>query len=214
MSRILKALWVSEERPLGPATLVERNSRVVCALLVKGLNRKIKTADFWKIQGHLNSSIAEGTAWENMGVLTVHRTFPSAEFADWPPAKRGGFLLAFVAGVVRTVFVENSLDVGKLDEAVAYAERSQFRNVMVRKRKYRNAGTGTVAHIDCDQELDESRIYVVIKQGREQRRLFVTTAPTNEYQLQMYFGSVEWQGDGTPALVKLRGERLSVNYDG
>jgi hypothetical protein len=214
MSRILKAIGVSEERPLGPATLVERNSRVVCALLVKGLNRKIKTADFWKILVHLNSSIEEGRAWENMGVLTVHRTFPSAQFADWPPAKRGDFLLAFVAGVVRKVFVENSLDVSKLDEAVAYAERSQFHNVMVGKRKYRNVATQTVAHIECDQELDESRIYIVLKHGREQRRLFVTTAPTNEFQLQMYFGKVEWQDDGTPALVKLQGERLPVSYEG
>jgi len=37
----------------------------------------------------------------------------------------------------------------------------------------------------------ESQIYIVLKQEREQRRLFVITTPTNEFQLQLYFDSVE-----------------------
>jgi hypothetical protein len=50
MSRILKNLAVIADRPLSPEeAIVERNARVVCALLVRGLNGKVKTADFWKI---------------------------------------------------------------------------------------------------------------------------------------------------------------------
>jgi hypothetical protein len=102
------------------------------------------------------SDVAEGKKWVIGGVLMVHRTFPSAEFLGWPRSKREDFLLEFVSGVVRNVFVENDLDVGKLDEAAASVVRSQFRNVMVGKTKFRNAATGTVAHIECDQELSAS----------------------------------------------------------
>lgn len=211
MALFLKEIGLTADRPLKTDELaVENMSRVVCALLVDGLKRKVATT-FWKLSIRINSSDLSDNGKILLGVLIVNRNFPTAEFLQSRLKDRQSLMLGFVSGVLRDVLLDANLDASPVEDAVKYVLDKKLCNVIVGKKRFIDPTTSEVAHIKCEQEMDEARIYVVfIEKGRQAREVLVATSVPEEFIFQSFFGRVEWDEESHPSLLKVDGSTIAV----
>lgn len=212
MSKILREICLTAERPLRKEDgAVENMSRVVCALLVQGLNKKIRTPDFWKISIDINSTNDGGCSKTFLGVFVVHRVFPIAEFLALGLEERQNYMLKFVSNTLKKSLSEKGIDTSPVDDAVEYVFNKKFLNLVVGKRKFKNPAGTEVAHIECEQEMDEARIYVVLKMGKNKRKIFLTRVVPEEFIFQIFFGCIEWSEPGYPVLRRPDGILIPID---
>lgn len=213
MPKLLKEIGFAAERPLRPEDgRVENMSRVVCALLIQGLQKKVKTADFWKISIGINNRDRSEDQKVILGVLVVNRDFPVTEFLGWTLKKRQDYMLNFVSDTIREIFLERGLDASLVDDAIEYVTQKKFLNIIVGKKKFRNPSLAEVAHIECEQEMDEARIYISLKANKgQQRRVLLTKTVPEEFIFQIFFGSIEWLDSQYPVLRRADGVLISIN---
>jgi hypothetical protein len=215
MSLILKEIGVTAERPLRSSERdVENMSCVVCALLIRGLQRQIKTPDFWKILIRINFRDVSDEGKNLLGVLVHNQKFPSDEFVTWPIERRQDYMLKFVSEVTRQVFQENKLDISKLDDAIDYSTQKDFCNLIVGKKRFRNADSGEIAHIECEQKMDEAQIFAVFKKKTgSQKRIFVAADAPDEFMFQIYFGQIKWDEAGRAFLLTTNKKTIPIETD-
>jgi hypothetical protein len=211
MTKLVQIGVLSERRQMPMDAAVENMSRVVCALLVRGLRRKLSTTGFWKVSIHINESDLRVIGKVIGGVLMVAREFPVGEFIQWPLERRQSYMLEFVSTTLRDVLRERDLDASLVDDAIRCVIQQEFRNVIVGKKRFRNPDTGEVAHIECVQEMDDARIYVVVgTSSRSKRRVMVASSVPNEFIIQRYFGTVSWPSSGRPVLLRIDGSTIEM----
>jgi hypothetical protein len=211
MTKLVDIGLLSERRQLPADAAVENMSRVVCALLVRGLRRRLSTTGFWKVSIHINESDLRVMGKVIGGVLMVAREFPVSEFVQWPLEKRQSYMLEFVSTTLREVLREHDLDASLVDDAIQYVVQQEFRNVIVGKKRFRNPDTGEVAHIECVQEMDDARIYVVIgTNSRTKRRVMVASTVPDEFIIDGFFGTVAWPSSGGPVLLRIDGSTIDI----
>jgi hypothetical protein len=117
MSMLFREIGVLAERPLKTEdAAVENMSRVVCALLIQGLNKKLKTPDFWKVSIRINDRDTSENGKIIGGVVVWNRNFPTTEFLGWSLETRQTYMLKFVSKTLRDVFIERGLDTHLIDD--------------------------------------------------------------------------------------------------
>ena len=192
--KTLKELTITARRPLsGEEAAVENMSRVVCALLMRAMRGMVKTPDFWKVSFRINGDDERENNKVLSGVLVTNRPFPSAEFVAWPRTKREDYMLQFVSDALRDVLLSRGIDAAPVEAARRYVSECGFRNLIVGKTRFTRQDGLQKAHIECEQEIDEARIYLVLRdQGGGVRRLMLERCVPEEFVFQIYFGRVEW----------------------
>jgi hypothetical protein len=213
---LLKEIALTADRPIQPSeAALENMSRVVCALFVQGLKKQISPPDFWKISIRINSRDTSEDGNILLGVLVANRGFPITEFLGLTQEQRQHYMLDFVSSTVRDIFLKRGLDIFPLEGAVSYVVEHKFKNVIIGSKRFQSPGGTEVAHIQCEQEMDEARIYVVsqAKIGPPRRALVATTAP-EEFIFQALFGRIEWNDSLHPILRKVDGTSIPINFDG
>lgn len=210
---LLKDIAVIADRPLHPEEAkVENMSRVVCALLVRGLKRSIRLPDAWKITIHINPRDQRNDGRVVGGVHVLTTTFPVTEFLAWPVADRQDFMLQFVSSAVKSALARYGVSAEPLRAAQDFVQQSGFTNLFKGRSRFVNPVSGQVVRIECEQHMDEARLYVVLSDGRKNhRRVQVATTVPNEFVFQVYFGTVEWDSRGAIGLRRLDGARVPVD---
>jgi len=212
MPRNLKEISITAKRPLQEADKeVEMMSRVVCALFVDGLRKKIETPDFWKISIRINADDTNEDGKVLLGVLVVNHDFPSLEFVGLRLAERQQRMLRFVAQTTRKALQDREIDVGPLNDAEQYVVNKEFHRLIVGRNTFRRPDGQFTARIECEQEMDLARIFVVMKGKRgEHKRVLVATSVPEEFIFQAFFGRVEWNEMLAPLLRKVDGSTIEL----
>jgi hypothetical protein len=211
--KILREISLTFDRPLSSAgSKVELMSRVVCALLIQALGRRIKTPNFWKISVRVNARDDSENGSVLLGVLIVNKSFPVEQFLDWPLGSRQDYMLKFIAGVLHEVFRQFEINPCCLGEAVQYVVAKEFRNYIVGRRVFRGPEDGLSARIECEQEMDEARVYARFQRGSSAlgQRAFVIRTDPEEFVIQKFFGAIEWLDGAKPVLRLVDGSMLSI----
>ncbi len=206
-------IGLTAPRPLNLADrTVEDMSRVVCALLILGLRRKLKFDGFGKISIRINHSDDHEDGAVLLGVLIVNRLFPVTEFLKWDLSSRQSHMLDFVSNVLRDICVAYGRNSTVVDEACSFVLEHEFRRTIVGKKSFLDPSRASSAHIECDQEMDEARIYIAatLSDGVT-RRIEVTRSRPDEFILQNYFGTLDWAGPETIVLHGRDSTAMPVN---
>lgn len=214
MTKLFKEISLTAMRPLKKEDgIVENMSRVVCALLVIGLNKKVKTPNFWKLSIDFNNPSGSSEGKNFLGVLVVNRNFPVKEFLDWELAKRQDYMLKFVSETLRETFLEQSVEVSLIDGAVEYVVNKKFLNLIIGKKKFKSPFGSETAHIECEQEMDEAKIFLVITRKKEKQRLFLVKSVPEEFIFQNFFGVIEWVNETHLTLRQANGNLVPIDIN-
>jgi hypothetical protein len=209
-----KDVMLTAPRPLNPVDrAIEDVSRVVCSLLILGLKRKLKFDRFWRISIRINHPDDPKSGSVALGILVVNRPFPSDEFVGWNLSRRQNYMLDFVSGILKEVCVVNDQDVAVVEESCSFVLEHKFLRTIVGKSSFPGPDQESSAHIECDQEMDQARIYIVATFPNEKiRRLEVATSRPDEFIIQGYFGKLDWKGPRTIILRTRGGIELPANF--
>lgn len=211
MARPIKEIALTAERPLKPGdSQVENMSRVVCALLVRGLQKSGVSPNFWKISIRFNYADHSEDQKIVGGILVANRNFPVLEFLGWKLEKRQNYMLQFVSGTLRDIFTNQALDTRAIDAAVNHVIDAKFLNVIKGAKRFSNSFGAEVAHIECEQLMDEASIYVTLKIRRKiQRKFFIAKTLPEEFIFQNFFGTIEWINSSNFILRQINGKILT-----
>ena len=209
MSRVFKEVDLCAQRPLKENDKkVEYMSRVVCALFAKGMPR-IKTENFWKLSIGFNFEDQSEVDKVLLGVLVVNFDFPVNNFLAWPLDRQEDFMLDFVSGSVEKAFNERGLDTSFVGPARECVRINNFKNIIEGKAQlspYENIK----ARIICEQEMHEARIYMEVGKGKKVERYFLECCSPDEFQIQIYFGRIEWLTLESLELNMIGGRKIVV----
>jgi hypothetical protein len=191
MSRYLREIDLAAKRPLSEAdATVESMSRVVCALLVRGLPR-LETDGFWKLLIGLNDADYYANGKTIAGVLRVNRRFVVKDFLSDRLEHQQEVMLKFVSSVLGEVLEERGLDTSGIPVACDFVRKSGFKNVFERKAQAAPFD-GLKARVVCEQEMLCAKIFLEIGKRKFTERYFLCSTHADEFRFQIYFGSIEW----------------------
>ena len=213
----LREISLTAERPVSEEQIkVENMSRVVCALLAKSMRRKVKTRGFWKIMLEFNQSSPNEKTYIVSGVLSIPTVFSADRFLALPLKERQSQMLRLVCDGLKRLDADKleSLDRNSwheiVDEATQYVLESQFRNTIRGRKRFKNEDGSKAAFIECEQDMDRARFYLVIKEKRRvSRRILVGEEVPEEFIFQCFFGTIEWLEEKV-ILEKTDGKRLEI----
>lgn len=210
MAKIFKDIGMYANRPLKDNDLkIEKMSRVVCALFVKGMP-KIKTEEFWKLSIKFNPDDKEAKNRILIGLYEYYCEFPVDDFLSWPLEKQKDFMLDFVSNTVHTVFSEQGLDTSFVESACEYVRKNNFMNVF-EGRAQPSPYENIKARIVCEQEMQEARIYLEVGKGKKAERYFIESCSPDEFQIQIYFGRIDWVDQSNLILNVIGGREIKIS---
>lgn len=209
MSNIFKDIGLYANRPLAINDLkIEQMSRVVCALFVKGMP-KIKTGNFWKLSIKFNFGDQAAQNRIVIGIYELYCDFPVENFLSWSIEKQQDFMLDFVSNAVHHAFSEQGLETSFIESACEYVHKNNFVNVFEGKAQpssYENIK----ARIVCEQEMEAAKIYMEIGKRKEGERYLVERCSPDEFQIQIYFGQINWLSKSKLILNVIGGRKIEI----
>lgn len=209
MSKLFKDISVYANRPLTVNdSKVEQMSRVVCALFVKGMP-KIKTDNFWKISIKFNCCNQVAKNRVVVGLYEFYSVFPVDDFLSWSAQKQKDFMLDFVSNAVHYVFSEQGLDTSFFESAREYVRKNNFTNYF-KGRAQLSPYENIKAKIVCEQTMQEASIYMEVGKGKKIERYLVECCSPSEFQIQIYFGRIDWISQNKLLLNLIGGRKIEV----
>lgn len=212
VAMILADLQVVFGRPLKDAdhVVVERGARVVCALIMRFLGRRVRPRHFWKIAIHINDDDFPADRVV-AGVLNVGTTLDLDAFNDRPVPVRMTMLLELVVSTLVDVFSRNGLQVSALEGAAEFVKRNEFKNRVVSKRKYPSPSRRQSAVVECVQGFDVTTVSLLIsRQDGTIVRIKLARARTSEHDFERWLGPIKWENEDACTLTRLDGHTYRI----
>ncbi|QEI11482.1 hypothetical protein [Cellvibrio japonicus] len=209
MPKIFKDISLYGKRPLaGNDSKIEYMSRVICALFIKGMP-KIKTDDFWKLSINFNHGDQSEKNRVVIGLYEFYCNFPVDEFLLWETEKQQEFMLNFVSNTVHQAFSAQGIDTSFIEAACEYVRINNFINIFEGKGQ-KSPHENIKARIFCEQEMLEARIYMEIGKGKKWERYLIDRINPSEFQIQIYFGRIDWISQNNLVLNMIGGRKIEV----
>lgn len=209
MPMIFKDIGLYANRPLAiKDSKIEQMSRVVCALFVKGMP-KIKISNFWKLSIKFNFGDQAAQNRIVIGIYEFYCDFPVKNFLSWSIEKQQDFMLDFVSNAVQHAFSEQGLETSFIESACEFVRKNNFVNVFEGKAQpssYENIK----ARVVCEQEMGAAKIYMEIGNKKEGERYLVERCSPDEFQIQIYFGQIDWLNQTKLILNLIGGRTIEV----
>lgn len=190
---------------------LEYDSRVICALIVKGFARRIRPGDFWKISIRINHDGEPQRVEMLDGLLLVYRSLSIGEYLVLELGAQQEFLLNFIGKVLRDVFDDFDLPLAAVDEALRTVRQEKFENIIESKNWTPSLSGKMRARVNCTQKFREAEIVVDIEaDGRPIKRHLVAVEKPDEFIFGVWFNRLEWINENELKVFGAHGRIVDV----
>ena len=190
---ILRELALSADRPIDEiGAVVERQSRVICTLLIEAFANRIRPDNFQKVSIRFGRGASGEDGKVVLGVLLFRHVMRTDDFLRMSGQSRAEFILEFICEALTEVFRLFKLSEAELQTARQYVRDHQFVNRFQGRISIEPNGKRK-ARVEIDQMLDESRIWMAIREnGKVLQRVQIAVDSPDEFALQKYLGKPSW----------------------
>jgi hypothetical protein len=190
---------------------LEYDSRVICALIIKKFQRRIRTNGFWKISIRVNHDAQPARIEVLDGLLLVYRGLSIADYHRLKSVDQREFLLDFIGRALHEAFEAFLLPLSEVDEALRAVRQDKFENTILSKKWTPSPSGKLRARIECTQSFKEAEIVVNIEAGgRTIQRSVVATEKPDEFIFNVWFNRLEWVNDKQLRVFGAHGSNVDV----
>jgi hypothetical protein len=197
---ILRDFQFVGDRPLkGRDREFEDRTRVVCSLVARSFEKRVRPLDFRKVSVHFNHRDRKLDGVTLLNVLIKHVTVDTERILSLSGHAMGVAILGELLAALEDVFEAHRLDKGELSTARAFAIEREFRNAFIGKLKVASPDGKRIAYVVAEQGLENTRIYVQVdRRGRDKTpvaSVHLANDSPDEFIFRMQFGKLAWIDD-------------------